>query len=121
MGHKPICVPCASAGPSRASVDAPAPYRPYLGEMLRQYPDRFPQEMDQGFPLHDRDVSSKQARIMRRITWHTTEAVCTLRPSCVMPSRMARTDAVEQALSRRQWGVPFDALASVFGRHAMCW
>jgi hypothetical protein len=34
---------------------------------------------------------------------------------------IARTDAVEKALSLRQWGVPFDALASVFGRDAMFW
>ena len=34
---------------------------------------------------------------------------------------IARTDAVEKALSRRQWGVPFDALAYVFGHDALCW
>jgi hypothetical protein len=89
--------------------------------MLRPYPALFPQEMDQGFPLHDRSVSSKQVLLMRRITLHPPEAVCTLRPSCVMPSRMARTAAVEQALALRQWGVPLDALASVCGRHALCW
>ena len=45
----------------------------------------------------------------------------TWRPSCVMPSRMARTDAVDKALDLRPWGGPFDALASGCGRHAMCW
>ena len=34
---------------------------------------------------------------------------------------IARTDAVEKALYLRQWGVPFDALAYVFGRNAMFW
>jgi hypothetical protein len=67
--------------------------------------------MDQGFTLHDSSVSLTQDLSMRRITLHTPEAVCTLRPSCVMPSMMARTDAGEQALSLRQWGGPFDALA----------
>ena len=121
MGHKHICLPFAREGQYRAYVDDPAQYRQYLGERLRQYPELFPQDMDQGFPLHDSYVSSKQDLSMRRITWHTTEAVCTLRPSCVMPSMMARTDEVEKALDLRQWGVPFDALASVFGRNAMCW
>jgi hypothetical protein len=97
-------VPFASAGQDRESVDDPAQYRQYLGEMLRQYPELFPQEMDQGFPLHDSSVSIQQDLSMRRITWHPTEAVCTLRPSCVMPSMMARTDAVETALSLRQGG-----------------
>ena len=32
---------------------------------------------------------------------------------------IARTDEVEKALYLRQWGVPFDALAYVFGRDAM--
>ena len=58
---------------------------------------------------------------MRRITLLTTGAVFTLRPSFVMPSMIARTDAVEKALSLRQWGEPFDALAYVFGRDAMFW
>jgi hypothetical protein len=106
LGHKPICVPVASEGQYRASGDAPAQYRQYLGEMLRQYPELFPQEMDPGVPLHDRYVSIKQDLIMRRITWQTTKAVCTLRPSCVMPSMMARTDAGEKALSLRQGGDP---------------
>ena len=87
----------------RAYVDDPAQYRQYLGEMLSQYPDLFPPEMDQGFPLHDSDVSIKQDLIMRRITWHTTEAVFTLRPSFVMPSMMARTDAVEKPSTCGAW------------------
>ena len=49
---------------------------------------------------------------MRRITLITPGAVCTARPSFVMPSRMARTGGVEKALYLRQWGGPFDALAS---------
>jgi hypothetical protein len=32
-----------------------------------------------------------------------------------------RTDAIEKALYLRQWGVPFDALAYVFGRDVMVW
>jgi hypothetical protein len=77
LGHKPICLPFASAGQYREYVDDPAQYRQYLGAMLSQYPALFPQDMDQGFPLHDSDVSIEG----------------------------------EKALSRRQWGVPFDALA----------
>jgi hypothetical protein len=121
MGHKPICVPCASEALYREYVDHSAPSRQSLHEMRNQHPAWFPQDMDQGFPLHDAYVSGTQDLIVRRITWITTGAVFTLRPSFVMPSMMARTDAVEQALSLRQWGVPFDALASVFGRAAMCW
>jgi hypothetical protein len=44
-----------------------------------------------------------------------------VRPSFLMPSMVGRTEAVEKALSLRHWGVPFDALVSVFGRNAMDW
>src|SRR5262245_47427354 len=98
MGHKHSCLPFASDGQYREYVDAPSKYRQYLGEMLSQSPALLPQDMDQGFPLHDSSVSIAQDLIMRQITLHTTEAVFTLRPSCVMPSRIARTDAVEKAL-----------------------
>ena len=121
MGTKHICLPFASEAQYREYVDDPAQYRQYLGEMLSQYPELFPQEMDQGFPLHDSYASIKQDLIMRRITLITTGAVFTLRPSFVMPYMIARPDAVEKALSLRQWGGPFDALASVCGREALCW
>jgi hypothetical protein len=121
MGHKHICLPFASEGQYREYVDDPAQYRQYLGEMLSQYPELFPQDIDQGFTFHDCYVSIKQELIMRRIKLITTGAVFTLRPSFVMPYMIARTDEVEKALYLRQWGVPFDALAYVFGRNAMFW
>ena len=115
MGHKHICLPFASEGQYREYGDDPAQYRQYLGERLSQYPELFPQAMDQGFTLHDSYVSIKQDLIMRWLKLHTTEAVFTLRPSFVMPYMIARTEEVEKALYLRQWGVPFDALAYVFG------
>jgi hypothetical protein len=114
-------LPFASEALYREYVDHPAQYRQYLAEMLRQYPALFPHEMDQGLTFHDAYASVKQDLIVRRITWQVTGAVFTLRPSFVMPYMIERTDAVETALSLRQWGVPFDALASVFGRDALCW
>ena len=102
-------------------MDNSAPYRQSLLQMLHQHPALFPEAMDQGFTLHDYDVSVKQDLVVRRITVTTTGVVFTLRPSLVMPSMIACTDAVEKALSLRQWGVPFDALAYVFGRDAMFW
>jgi hypothetical protein len=121
MGHKHICLPFASEAQYRDYVDYPTPYRQYLTELLAQHPELFPKDMDQGFPLHDCYVSVQQDLIVRRIKWKAPGAVFTLRPSWGMPSMMARTAEVEKALSLRQWGVPFDALAYVFGRDAMCW
>ncbi len=121
MGNKHICLPFASAVQYRAYGDDLAQYRQSRAEMLRQYPELFPQDMDQGFTFHDAYASVKQDLIMRRIKLKRTGAVFTLRPSFVMPYMIARTDAVEKVLYLRQWGVPFDALAYVFGRDAMFW
>ena len=89
--------------------------------MLRQYPELFPKMMDQGYTVHDAYMSVKHDLTVRRIKLKATGAVFTLRPSFVMPYMTARTAEVEKALSLRQWGVPFDALAYVFGRDAMFW
>ena len=121
MSTKHICLPCASAAQYREYVDDPAQYRQYLSEMLRQYPELFPHGMDQGFTFHDAYASVKQDVIVPRMKVKTTGAVFTLRPSFVMPYMIGRTDEVEKALYLRQWGVPCDALASVFGRDAMFW
>ena len=104
MGNKPICVPFASEALYREYVDHPAQYRQYLSEMLNQYPELFPQDMDQGFTFHDAYASVKQDVIVRRMKVQATGAVFSLRPSFVMPSMIERTDAVEKALYLRQWG-----------------
>lgn len=121
MGKKYICLPFASEAQYRAYVDDPAQYRQYLTQMLCQHPELFPKAMDQGYTFHDSYTSIKQDLIVRRIKLQTTGAVFTLRPSFVMPYMIARTAEVEKALYLRQWGVPFDALAYVFGRDAMFW
>ena len=121
MGNKHICLPFPSEAQYRAYVDNPAQYRQYLSQMLSQHPELFPKGMDQGFTFHDCYASVKQDLIVRRIKLQATGAVFTLRPSFVMPYMIARTEAVEKALYLRQWGVPFDALAYVFGRDAMFW
>ncbi len=121
MGTKHICLPFPSEAQYRAYVDDTAQYRQSLTQMLRQYPELFPKDMDQGSTFHDASMSVKQDLIVRRITVQATGAVFALRPSFVMPSLIARTAEVEKALSLRQWGVPFDALASIFGRDALFW
>jgi hypothetical protein len=121
MGTKHICLPFPSEAQYRAYVDDPTQYRQYLPQMLRQHPELFPKAMNQGFNCHDCYVSVKPDLSVRRIKLQATGAVFTLHPSFVMPYMIARTEEVEKGLYLRQWGGPFDALASVFGRDAMFW
>jgi hypothetical protein len=101
MGTKHICLPFPSEAQYRA------------------YPELFPKDMDQGCTLYDAYMSIKQDLIVRRIKVKATGAVFAMRPSFIMPSLITRTEEVEKALYLRQWGVPLEALAYVFGRDAM--
>jgi hypothetical protein len=59
---------------------------------------------------------------MRRIMLkNNSRAVYQIRPSFMMPYMIGETVDVEKALFLRRWGVPFEALAYVFGRDAMYW
>jgi hypothetical protein len=118
---KSICLPCQSEAEYQAWVADPHRFRQVLQEMNTQHPELFPAAFSGGFRLHDTYQSVKQGLRLRRIKLLQTGEVFLVRPSLLMPYLAARTDEVEKALYLRQWGVPFEALAQVFGRDAMFW
>jgi hypothetical protein len=120
-GSKHICIPFETEAQYQACVADVTKYREYLTQSSQRYPELFPQTMGQGYTFHDCYGSRKQGIGLRRIKLKATGAVFTLRPSFVLPYCVARTEEVEKALFLRQWGVPFSALAYVFGRDAMFW
>ena len=119
--RKHICVPFESEAQYQACVDDVRQYRAYLTKMSEQHPELFPQAMAGGYSFHDRYCSRKQRVVLQRIKLKARQEVFTLRPSFILPYCIARTDEVEKALYLRHWGVPFEALAHVFGRDAMFW
>lgn len=116
---KSICVPCQSEADYGRRVDDPHQFRQWLEQLSAQHPELFPAALRRGFTLHDSYRSVKQGLRLRRIKLKATGEVFLVRPSWVLPYLAAKTDAVEKALYLRQWGVPFAALAYVFGRDAM--
>jgi hypothetical protein len=120
-GSKHICVPFENEAQYHECAADVVQYRKYLMELSAQHPELFPQAMGQGYTFHDRYSSHKQGIVVRRIKLKATTEVFTLRPSFMMPYCIARTEEVEKALYLRHWGVPFAALAYVFGREAMFW
>ncbi len=118
---KSLCVPFESEEHYAACVADPESFRQHLTEVFGQYPELLPARTAEGFVLHDQRWSLKQPRRLRRLARKATAGVFLVRPSLLMPSLGGRTEAVEKALSLRHWGVPFDALVSVFGRNAMDW
>ncbi|VEP16798.1 hypothetical protein H1P_50003 [Hyella patelloides LEGE 07179] len=77
--------------------------------------------------------STKQQLPIRRIKLKENSQVYQLRPDFIMPYMVAKTDEIDKpmyltraclrrgnlAKFARQFGVPFDALAYVFGRNVM--
>ena len=120
LRQKSICLPCESEAEYARWVADPHRFRQVVTQMSTHYPELFPAAISAGLTLHDSYYSTKQAGLhLRRIKLRQTGEVFLVRPSLVMPYLGAKTDEVEKALYLRQWGVPFEALADVFGRDAM--
>src|SRR6516165_4187296 len=118
---KCICVPFDTEEHYTACVANPESFRQHLTAVFGQPPELFPASIDEGCVLHDKSWSLKQQLMLRRMKLKATVGVFLVRPSFLLPSMVGRTEEVEKALSLRHWGVPFDALAYVFGRNAMYW
>jgi hypothetical protein len=79
----------------------------------------FPAAFASGYPLKDGRTSAQFGLRLRRVACKATAEAFTVRPSFALPSRTGWTDDVEAPLFLRSFGVPFWALARVFGRDRM--
>jgi hypothetical protein len=118
---KSICVPFESEAHYVTCVADPQRFRRHLRGVFARHPEIFPAAFAEGFVFHDLYSSSKLNLVLRRIKVAATREVFLVRPSFLMPYLIGRTEEIERALYLRQWAVPFDALAYVFGRNAMFW
>ena len=96
-------------------------FRKFLMATYTMFPEIFPVDFVYGFNFHDFVTSRKQNGFSMRRIRLKNNAVYQVRPSFMMPYMIAVTIEVEKALFLRRWGVPFEALAYVFGRDAMYW
>lgn len=120
-GQKTICVPVPSEATYRKLVCNGRMYRSFLDQRIAAHPELFPVGIANGYWLHDAIHSKKLNLTTRRIKLVTSQAVYQVRPDFVLPYMVGKTDAVEKALYLRRFGVPFDALAYVFGRDDSYW
>jgi hypothetical protein len=104
-----------------------AAFRHWVDEMIGTYPALFPAAIGLGYTLHDQRASEKLPAVMRRrIKLKALDAegqaqVFTIAPSGVWPYLTGYSDEVEKALFLRRFGVPYWALAYVFGRDEQYW
>src|SRR5215210_5663430 len=118
-GHRTICLPIAEET-YRQIVAVPDEFRRTIDDCFRRLPELFPADFAQGYQLKDDRMSAKQGLRIRRIIVKDGTAY-SIRPSFLMPYLTAGTADVEGPLFLRRFGVPFGALARVFGHDPMFW
>lgn len=119
-GSSTICLPFRQADYQQC-VDDPAVFRAAVDRAFADMPELFPDAFAQGYTLKDSYTSTKTGLRLRRIECKATAESFTVRPSFVLPYLTGYADAVEKPLFLRSFGVPFWALARVFGKDPMYW
>ena len=119
-GCSTICLPI-SKDDYLALIDSPESFRHWLDAAFLDGPELFPPAFAQGYTLKDDRTSAKLGLRLRRVEFEATAAAYTVRPSFALPYMVGWTDDVEKPLFLRRFGVPFWALARVFGKDPMYW
>jgi hypothetical protein len=115
-----ICLPIGKDAYSDL-VEDPRRFRDWLDQAFRDCPELFPKAFARGYRLKDERRSRKTGLRLRRIRLKATGESFSVRPSFVLAYMTAFTDDVQGPLFLRSFGVPFWALARVFGEDAMYW
>jgi hypothetical protein len=102
-------------------VGDPARFRAWLDQSFRAWPELFPEAFRGGYRLKDARTSARTGVRLRRIRLKATGASFSVRPSFLLPYMTGTTADVQGPLFLRAFGVPFWALARVFGQCAMYW
>jgi hypothetical protein len=118
-GYRTLCLPIAEETYRRVVAD-PAEFRREIDDCFRRMPELFPAKFADGYQLKDDRTSSKQEVPIGRIITRDRTSY-SIRPSFLMPYMTARVEDVEGPLFLRKFGVPFWALARVFGDDPMYW
>ena len=116
-GCSTICLPI-SKELYQSVIDSPAAFRRTLDRFYQEMPELFPANFAHGYRLKDARFSAKQETLIRRIVLRDGTAY-SIRPSFLMPYLTAHTEDVEGPLFLRKFGIPFWALARVFGKDPM--
>lgn len=94
-----------------------ARFRSWLDTTFRTCPELFPK----GYRLQDGSTSLQAGVRLPRIRLKAIGESFTVRPSHLLPYSVGTTDDAQGPLFLRAFGVPFGALARVFGKNAMYW
>jgi hypothetical protein len=115
-----ICLPVRKDAYLEAVAD-PRQFRTWLDQAFRDHPELFPAASAHGYRLKDERRSARTGLRLRRVRLKATGQSFSVRPSFALPSLTGLTDDVQGPLFLRAFGVPFWALARVFGRDDNYW
>jgi len=115
-----ICLP-AGKDEYASLVADPARYRAWLDQSFRAWPELFPKAFPGGYRLKDDRTSTRTGVRLRRVRLKATGESFSVRPSFLLPYQVGTTDDAQGPLLLRAFGVPFWALARVFGKNPMYW
>jgi hypothetical protein len=115
-----ICLPIGKDSYQQL-IDDPARFRDWLDAAFRECPELFPKAFAQGYSLEDDRISAKTGLRIRRVRCNCSGESFSVRPSFVLPYHTALSDEARHPLFLRSFGVPFWAIAHVFGKDPMHW
>jgi hypothetical protein len=118
-GHRTLCLPISEEAYSQ-TVNDPGEFRRTIDDCFRRAPELFPPDFGRGYQLKDNRTSAKREVLIRRIVLRDGAAY-SIRPSFLMSYMTGHVEDVEGPLFLRKFGVPFWALARVFGGDPMYW
>jgi hypothetical protein len=104
-----------------AVVADPAAFRAALDRLFLAMPELFPDGFAGGYRLKESRTSRKLGLRLRRVRLKATGESFTVRPSFALPYMAGWAADASGPLFLRAFGVPFWALAFVFGRDPMYW
>jgi hypothetical protein len=102
-------------------VRDPARFRLWLDQAFRAWPELFPKAFAHGYRLKDGRLSARTGLRLRRVCLKSTGEAFSVRPSFVLPYMVGSADNLQGPLFLRAFGVPFWAIARVFGKNPMYW
>lgn len=115
-----VCLPVGKDDYADLVAD-PTRFRAWLDRSFADHPELFPRAFARGYRLKDSRPSVRTGLRLRRIRLKATGESFSVRPSFLLPYLVGTTDDTRGPLFLRAFGVPFWALARVFGKGAMYW
>jgi hypothetical protein len=119
-GCSTVCLPFDQESYEQA-VNDPAAFRAALDGFHARMPELFPEAFADGYHLKDSRLSKKLGLRLRRVVCKATGESFTVRPSFALPYMAGWARDASGPLFLRAFGVPFWALARVFGKDHGYW